>query len=102
MSHENLVSSSFLASVNSTFVEELYARYLKNPNSVEPAWQTFFSELSDETPTVSRALAGASWSPRQDRIVGKGNGAIEAIAEVTGLESKIDLNSNNSDMAIIN
>ncbi len=100
MSHENLVSSSFLASVNSTFVEELYARYLKNPNSVEPAWQTFFSELSDETPTVSRALAGASWSPRQDRIVGKGNGAIEAIAEVTGLESKIDLNSNNSDMAI--
>ncbi len=87
MSLEQLVSSSFLAGANSAFVEELYARYLNNPQSVDGEWQDFFAGLEDEAPSVARALAGASWSPRKDRIVGKGNGVAEAIVDLSAIET---------------
>ena len=33
---------SFLGAANSTFFDEIYAQYLKNPDSVEPTWRSFF------------------------------------------------------------
>lgn len=33
---------SFLGSVHSAFVDELYERYLAHPDSVEPSWRAFF------------------------------------------------------------
>jgi 2-oxoglutarate dehydrogenase E1 component len=33
---------SFLGAANSTFFEEIYAQYSKNPDSVEPTWRSFF------------------------------------------------------------
>ena len=33
---------SFLGGVHATFVDDLYQKYLKNPDSVEPSWRAFF------------------------------------------------------------
>ncbi|MGI9531076.1 2-oxoglutarate dehydrogenase E1 component [Lutimonas sp.] len=33
---------SFLNTVHTGFIEELYQQYLKNPDSVEPSWKSFF------------------------------------------------------------
>ena len=65
-----LERTSFLASANSTFVAELYARYLNQPASVDPEWAAFFDELRDEAPDVLRDLAGASWSHRSTQVIG--------------------------------
>jgi 2-oxoglutarate dehydrogenase E1 component len=66
----HLEESSFLASANSAFVEELYARYAKDPSSVAPQWRDFFHGLEDEAPQVLKAMRGASWAPRKTRVVG--------------------------------
>lgn len=33
---------SFLGSVHTTFIDDLYQKYLKSPDSVEPSWRAFF------------------------------------------------------------
>ena len=33
---------SFLGGVHATFIDDLYQKYLKNPDSVEPSWRAFF------------------------------------------------------------
>lgn len=33
---------SFLGGVHSTFIDDLYQKYLKSPDSVEPSWRAFF------------------------------------------------------------
>ncbi|MCE3258212.1 MAG: sucA, partial [Nitrobacter vulgaris] len=44
--------SSFLFSANATFVAELYICYLKNPDSVDPSWKSFFADLHDDAGDV--------------------------------------------------
>ena len=65
-----LERTSFLTSANSTFVAELYARYLEKPATVDPEWATFFEDLRDEVPDVLKDLIGASWSPRETAVIG--------------------------------
>ena len=33
---------SFLNTIHTGFIEELYQQYLKNPDAVEPSWRSFF------------------------------------------------------------
>src|SRR5262249_48354356 len=47
-----LAETSFLYGGNADFVEDLYARWAQNPESVEPSWRSFFSTLRDRTDEV--------------------------------------------------
>ena len=86
---------TFLSGPNAAFIAELYARYIENPDSVEPDWRRFFAELHDEGSAVLDELKGASWAPRRRRFVNGGNGAevearradgIAAAAAVAGID----------------
>jgi 2-oxoglutarate dehydrogenase E1 component len=70
MSTETLAKNSFLSGVNAAFVEELYARFVQDPASVDADWQTFFEELKDDAPSVLKSLEGPTWSPRRKRVIG--------------------------------
>src|SRR5690554_3079944 len=73
--HEN----SFLSGPNASFIEELYARYIENPDSVDPSWRRFFAELQDDSRAVLDEVRGASWAPRPRGFAGNGlNGAAAA------------------------
>ncbi len=72
---------TYLASVNSAFVEELYQRYLADPSSVDADWARFFTAMDDDAGTVAKELNGASWSPSTARVIG--NGEPVAPAEAT-------------------
>jgi 2-oxoglutarate dehydrogenase E1 component len=61
---------SFLFGANADFIGELYERYLKEPASVDPSWQNFFSELKDDAPVISKELRGASWGKQVPKIIG--------------------------------
>ena len=67
--------SSFLNGANATFVAELYSKYLERPDSVDPEWGSFFSSLHDDARELLEDLKGASWAPRDSRIIGSPNGA---------------------------
>ena len=57
-----LLETSFLYGANAHFVEELHARYLNDPTSVDQSWRAFFSRLGDAPETVRKSVTGPSWA----------------------------------------
>src|SRR6201994_3047156 len=53
--------SSFLQGTNATYIDEIYARYEKDPTSVDTDWQAFFKSLKDAPADVRRNAEGPSW-----------------------------------------
>ena len=60
--NEVLAETSFLYGGNGAFVEDLYARWSQNPDSVEPSWRAFFANLHDAAGDVRRAAAEPTWT----------------------------------------
>jgi 2-oxoglutarate dehydrogenase E1 component len=54
--------SSFLQGTNAAYIDDLYARYERDPASVDPEWQDFFKSLKDNPADVTRNAEGASWA----------------------------------------
>ena len=59
--NEALARTSFLWGGNAAYVEDLQARYLKDPSSVEPDWRAFFKDLGDAPEAVEKTAEGPSW-----------------------------------------
>ncbi len=61
--NEVLEQTSFLYGTNAPFIEELYAKYLADPTSVDTSWQSFFGELKDKPEAIEKDVNGPSWAP---------------------------------------
>ena len=53
--------TSFLYGGNAAYIEDLYAKYEANPDSVDAEWQSFFQSLKDDPASVTKSAKGASW-----------------------------------------
>jgi 2-oxoglutarate dehydrogenase E1 component len=53
--------TSFLYGGNAQFIEQLYARYLENPATVDQHWRQFFAGLEDNAEDAKRQVDGPSW-----------------------------------------
>jgi 2-oxoglutarate dehydrogenase E1 component len=53
--------TSFLYGGNASYIENLYARYERDPKAVDAAWQSFFQGLKDERADVEQNAHGPSW-----------------------------------------
>jgi len=54
--------TSFLYGANAAYIEELYAQFQNDRNSVNPEWRDFFASMPEDAPSdVIRSAAGASW-----------------------------------------
>jgi 2-oxoglutarate dehydrogenase E1 component len=62
--------TSFLFGANAPFIEELYARYLSDPDAVDAEWRTFFAALGEQKDSVLAEVRGASWAPNGQHIIG--------------------------------
>jgi 2-oxoglutarate dehydrogenase E1 component len=71
---------AILNSGNTTFVSQLYQRYLSDPSSVDPSWTAVFRDLDDDARAILLDLRGASWAPRETTVIGA-NGAVAKPAE---------------------
>ena len=58
------VLASVMSGANAAFLADLYARWVENPNSVDPSFADLFDALNDEARAVLTAASGASWAPR--------------------------------------
>ncbi len=65
--------SSFLQGTNAPYIDDLYARYEKDPDSVDADWQAFFKSLKDAPADAQKNADGPSWgrdnwplTPRDD------------------------------------
>ena len=57
-----LTETSFLYGGNAAFVEDLQARWVENPASVDASWQAFFASLADRDEAIRAAAAKPSWT----------------------------------------
>jgi 2-oxoglutarate dehydrogenase E1 component len=53
---------------NSTFIEELYERYLTNPASVDESWREFFRQATNGAASVAQRKA--SWAQVTSKVIG--------------------------------
>ncbi len=59
--NQTLLQTSFLYGANAAYIEELQAKYEKDPQSVEPGWREFFAALGDDPQSVDKQARGPSW-----------------------------------------
>ncbi len=86
--------ATLLNGSNAGFIADLYRRYLENPSSVDPSWQSFFAELRDDPTAIEADLRGASWAPKTGLLNGEtaaksnghANGAAGASADAVSVE----------------
>ncbi|MEM8785149.1 MAG: thiamine pyrophosphate-dependent enzyme, partial [Pseudomonadota bacterium] len=64
--------TSFLYGSNAAFIEEVYARYADDPQSVDPSWQAFFGSLDEAPQNVRNEVRGPSWARSDWPVVEKG------------------------------
>jgi 2-oxoglutarate dehydrogenase E1 component len=81
-----LARSSFLYGGNAGYIDDLYARFERDPGSVDAAWQEFFRALKDEAADVQRAAHGPSWQ-RPDRLAASRG---ELLARLSGDWEEVD------------
>ena len=81
--------TSFLAGNNSEFINEFYADYISDPNSLPESWRKFFEGLSDDERLIYEDLKGPSWSPEKNIKKPK----IKINEDETTKENLTDLNS---------
>src|SRR3954454_6012536 len=60
--NEALAQTSFLFGGNATYIEDLYAQFAQDPNSVDAEWKAFFGALKDDDRIVAKSAEGASWA----------------------------------------
>ena len=53
--------TSFLYGGNAAYIEDLYARYEADPNSVDAEWQRVLRQPEGRAPTRRKSARGASW-----------------------------------------
>ena len=72
--------SSFLYGGNASYIDDLQARYDKDPQSVDAEWRVFFESLKDAPEEVAKIARGPSW--KQPHWPVHDNG--ELVAALTG------------------
>jgi len=60
--------TSFLEGNNSAFIEELYLKYINNPEDVPQSWREFFDGLNEDQKIIQTQILGPSWSPQKKNI----------------------------------
>jgi 2-oxoglutarate dehydrogenase E1 component len=53
--------TSFLYGGNADYLDQLYARYEDNPQSIDAEWREFFGSLKDSAGDVRKSAQGPSW-----------------------------------------
>ena len=60
--------TSFLEGSNSAFIEDLYLKYVNNPEDIPVSWKEFFDGLNEDQKIVKTEITGPSWAPKRYNI----------------------------------
>ena len=80
---------------NSTFLAEIYQRYLEDSSSVDESWASVFVELNDGVAGIHNDINKASWAKFTGKIIGQ-----EGVEKDTGYYSKAQSDSSVSRHAV--
>ena len=63
--------TAFLSKSNSSFIEEMYMKFIKNDPNLPESWREYFKEIGDEADIVVKEINGPSWSPTPKQTLSK-------------------------------
>ena len=64
-SNQKFEKTSFLSKTNSSFIEQMYLKYLNQDPSLPIDWKKYFEDLKEETSIAFKELEGPSWRPNK-------------------------------------
>ena len=60
--------TSFLNKSNSTFIEQMYLKFINKDSDLPESWKNYFLDIGDELDLIAKEINGPSWSPQKKRI----------------------------------
>jgi 2-oxoglutarate dehydrogenase E1 component len=81
-SNDIFEATSFLNGTNAAFVEQMYAAWASDPNSVDAGWQNYFSQLGEKGLNPAQLGRGPAWKRDAKTDIPAG----DLIAALTGQE----------------
>ena len=78
--------TAFLSKSNSTFIEEMYMKFVNNDPSLPNSWRKYFDEIGDELDVIVNEINGPSWSPSKKVSIKKEQKQTEINSQMTELE----------------
>ena len=63
--------TAFLNKSNSTFIEDMYMKFINNDPTLPNSWREYFNEIGDEANDVVKEINGPSWSPSRKVSINK-------------------------------
>ncbi len=63
-----IAKTSFLNKSNSTFIEEMYLRFIEKDPSLPESWKSYFNSLGEDIEVITKEIKGPTWSPKSKKI----------------------------------
>ena len=63
--------TAFLSKSNSTFIEEMYMKFVNDDPTLPESWKNYFDEIGEEFDVVVNEINGPSWSPSKKFSINK-------------------------------
>ena len=63
-----IAKTSFLNKSNSSFIEEMYLKFIEKDPSLPLSWEIYFKSLGEELSSVVKELEGPTWKPNKKKI----------------------------------
>ena len=60
--------TSFLSKSNSTFIEEMYVRFIRKDPNLPDSWKRYFETLDDDIQSVIKEIEGPTWNPNKKKL----------------------------------
>ncbi len=75
--------TSFLNKSNSTFIEQMYLKFINKESDLPESWKNYFLDVGEEIDLVIKEINGPTWSPNKKKF------------SFEDLQKKIDINDQN-------
>ena len=60
--------TSFLSKTNSSFIEEMYLKYINQDKNIPESWKKYFEDIGEDLSIVAKELNGPSWGSNKTKI----------------------------------
>ena len=59
--NQDFLDTLYLDGANALYLEQMQAKYIANPNSVDPSWRDYFAALGEDAASVQKTADGPAW-----------------------------------------
>ena len=93
--NQKFEKTSFLSKANSSFIEQMYLKYLNKDPSLTLDWEKYFDELKEENSIALKEIEGPSWQPQKTKIYENNENLVELSTELKSVSSLKNLTIDN-------